>query len=87
MKRMSMALVFAAALGSYGTQGLAQTAGTQSATPSHVSNAISKAHALKTHAVTARQRSAKSVRPHKAVLPGKNWTPKGTADGIYSFTG
>ena len=83
MKRMSLALVLAAAVGSFGTQGLAQAAGTKQATASHVS----KAHAPRTHAVMARQKSAKTVRAHKAVLPVKSRAPKGTADGIYSFTG
>jgi hypothetical protein len=97
MKRMSLALVLAAAVGSYGTQGFAQTASTQQATASHISNAhghahghmhgrTSKAHAVKTR-VAVGQKSAKTVRAHKAVLPGKGWTPRGTADGIYSFTG
>jgi hypothetical protein len=82
MKWMSLALVLAAAVGSFGTEGFAQAAGTQQATASHVS----KAHAARTHAVMVRQKSAKTVRAHKAVLP-KSWAPKGTADGIYSFTG
>jgi len=77
MIRMS-ALVLAAAIGSYGTQGYAQTAGTRRATPTH---------AVKTHVVNVKQKSAKTVRPHKVVVRTKRWAPNGTADSIYSFTG
>jgi len=72
-----MALILMAAVGSYGTQGHAETHRARHAAPI--------AHVAKSRVVTVKHKSAKTIRAKTAVR-AKSWSPNGMAIGIYSFT-